>query len=558
MSAEDMQMDNVDKDTMLSETSPEVLDADDRMATWSELCTSCKEGIANKSGKDWAISFARFCGLIAALWCFLFALDLMGSSFKIIGGCQAGAMFDNVSNPIAGLMVGIIATVLVQSSSTSTSIVVSLVGSGGMSVNNAIPVIMGANIGTSVTNTIVSMGQIGNSDEYERAFAGATVHDMFNFLSVAVLLPIELITGFLERLTGAMKPSDVKEGEKWEGPIKIIVAPAVKKLFSVNKDVTKNVAKGKWNCEDLYANLHTTDENSTYFEAAGLIKGGAFYKETATQQDDTSVGVMCLLVSLVLLVICLMCLVSLLQQMVFGTSQRLLRRATKLNPYVAMVVGMIVTILVQSSSITTSVLTPLVGVGVLPLEQMFPLTLGANVGTTATALLASLVSTKPEAVQIALAHLFFNIVGTLIWFPIPFMRRIPLNAAKNLGALTRRSSLVPVIYIAFAFVFAPLCLIGLTSLYEQGVTNTAMKVGAILITIALVVAFCRAIFWWKMQDGRHAVFNFLERREATKQAVNSLPDTMKELQENQAQMLGRLDKIEGLASSRDVQVNIET
>merc|ERR1740138_1726253 len=102
-------------------------------------------------------------------------------------------MFDGLSNPVAGLMVGIIATVLVQSSSTSTSIVVSLVGSDAMSVRVAIPVIMGANIGTSVTNTIVSFGQVNDDDQFERAFAGATVHDMFNMLSVAVILPIEII-----------------------------------------------------------------------------------------------------------------------------------------------------------------------------------------------------------------------------------------------------------------------------------------------------------------------------------------------------------------------------
>ena len=59
----------------------------------------------------------------------------------------------------------------------------------------AIPIVMGANIGTSVTNTIVSMGQITNKDDFRRAFAGATVHDIFNWLTVIVLLPLEVITG---------------------------------------------------------------------------------------------------------------------------------------------------------------------------------------------------------------------------------------------------------------------------------------------------------------------------------------------------------------------------
>ena len=59
----------------------------------------------------------------------------------------------------------------------------------------AIPIVMGANIGTSVTNTIVSLGQITDKDDFRRAFAGATVHDIFNWLSVFVLLPLEIIVG---------------------------------------------------------------------------------------------------------------------------------------------------------------------------------------------------------------------------------------------------------------------------------------------------------------------------------------------------------------------------
>ena len=66
----------------------------------------------------------------------------------------------------------------------------------------AIPIVMGANIGTSVTNTIVSLGQITDRNEFRRAFAGATVHDIFNWLSVFVLFPVEVITGAITT-TGA-------------------------------------------------------------------------------------------------------------------------------------------------------------------------------------------------------------------------------------------------------------------------------------------------------------------------------------------------------------------
>lgn len=60
---------------------------------------------------------------------------------------------------------------------------------------------MGANIGTSVTSTIVSLMQSADRREFSRAFAAATVHDMFNWLTVIILLPMEITTRYLERLT---------------------------------------------------------------------------------------------------------------------------------------------------------------------------------------------------------------------------------------------------------------------------------------------------------------------------------------------------------------------
>merc|ERR1712061_713952 len=102
-----------------------------------------------------------------------------------------------------------------------------------------------------------------------------------------------------------------------------------------------------------------------------------------------------------------------LQTIYMGNAKRVLRYATKLNDYLAILIGLGVTIVVQSSSVTTSALTPLCGVGVLPIEKMLPMTLGADIGTTCTALIASLVSLKFGAVQIAMVHLWFNIVGII-------------------------------------------------------------------------------------------------------------------------------------------------
>merc|ERR1719161_2439994 len=129
----------------------------------------------------------------------------------------------------------------------------------------------------------------------------------------------------------------------------------------------------------------------------------------------------------------------------------MIRYSLKLNDYLALLIGLGITILVQSSSVTTSALTPLCAIGVLPLVKMLPLTLGANIGTTCTAMIASLVSLKFGAVQIALVHLCFNIIGILVWFPVPLMRRVPLSGARLLGVYAAQYRFVPLVYILIAF-----------------------------------------------------------------------------------------------------------
>merc|ERR1712232_879827 len=147
----------------------------------------------------------------------------------------------------------------------------------------------------------------------------------------------------------------------------------------------------------------------------------------------------------------------------------ILRYALKVNDYVAILIGLGITVIVQSSSVTTAALTPLCGLGVLPLAKMLPMTLGANIGTTCTALIASLVSLKFGAVQIAMVHLCFNIVGILIWFPVPFMRRIPLAGARLLGLYASYFRAFPLIYIFIAFVVLPGICLGVSELFKSSV-----------------------------------------------------------------------------------------
>eukprot|EP00438_Fugacium_kawagutii_P014971 Skav234173 [mRNA] locus=scaffold572:325088:327312:- [translate_table: standard] len=356
----------------------------------------------------------KILGVLASLYFFLFGLDLMGGSFSALGSKGAGNLFTFSDNPIAGLMVGILATVLVQSSSTSTSIVVGLVGAEVLSVRQAIPIIMGANIGTSVTNTIVSMAHAGDRIELERAFSGATVHDMFNMLSVVTLLPLELLIGAISGEGGRNLPATPEE----------IVSPFTKLFLSKDKNTIKALSFGAptaescgtdctkycvsesiskaWKkvAEDAYGTVLTacsgdvTCDSGTCYENAGefydgyiaagrTIKGG-FLKDAG----DVAGGIIGLVLSLIVLCTALICMVKLLHSLFMGQAKKVIMRGTNMNDYLAILLGLGITIVVQSSSVTTSALTPLVGIGILPVHKMLPMTLGANIGTTFTSILA--------------------------------------------------------------------------------------------------------------------------------------------------------------------------
>ncbi|XP_048190049.1 sodium-dependent phosphate transport protein 2A isoform X2 [Perognathus longimembris pacificus] len=186
--------------------------------------------------------------MLVLLYLFVCSLDVLSSAFQLAGGKVAGDIFkDNaiLSNPVAGLVVGILVTVLVQSSSTSTSIIVSMVSSGLLEVSSAIPIIMGSNIGTSVTNTIVALMQAGDRTDFRRAFAGATVHDCFNWLSVLVLLPLEAATSYLDHITGLVVASfNIRGGQDAPDLLKIITEPFTKLVIQLDKSVINSIATG--------------------------------------------------------------------------------------------------------------------------------------------------------------------------------------------------------------------------------------------------------------------------------------------------------------------------
>lgn len=523
-------------------------------ATWKDVMVAC----CCHSSQEWMSLLLGITALIVCLYFFLLGLELLGTAFKVVGGCTAGSLLGSDTNPLASLCIGIIATAILQSSSTTTAIVVSLV-SGGLDVQQAIYLVMGANVGTSVTSMIVSLAHMGDGLELERAFSGASLLCVFNLLTLMILFPLELLFHYLYEFTKIMLPASVSEGEKWEGPIKKIVSPLANLILVANADLIADISTGDVpSCDALYP--VTCQGGTVSYESCqqqGLIgcssKTGicpVFFQNGATKDDDMVSGWVCLILALFLLIVCLIGLVSLLKKMLLGASTRIIYKATNINGYLAIVIGAGVTILVQSSSITASALTPLCGIGVLKLENMLPLILGSDIGTTITALLAAMVSSKVEALQIALCHVFFNVTGVLIWYPIPWIRNIPLGASRKLGRVTRKWRNFPLLFIGIVFFLLPILLLGISACFEKRTRGfTALGIFFLLVLCGGIGYF---IFWWSCQDGRAKCRARIKTRERKYAAINSLADDLDYIKvdvEYCKNEIGRLKDFAGLVNA---------
>jgi sodium-dependent phosphate cotransporter len=453
--------------------------SDDTAVPWDELTTQQKV-------KAVTVSTLKVSAIFGFLYLFICSLSFLADGFRLVAGKDAGDVFRNselFNNPVAALMVGVLVTVLVQSSSTSTSIVITMVASDLLTTKQAIPIIMGANIGTSVTSTIVAMGQISNKSEFRRAFAAATVHDMFNFLCVIVLLPLEMVTGYLYALSKAIVESifgaDPETQEKQEDLLKKLTKPFTETIVQVDKKLITKIAveDDPVELDKLYEKslLKSTPTSSDYSK-------NYLFDAEKTGMGDSETGVCILVLALGLMCMSLAIIVALLKSLLKGRVAVMIHKVVNediddrvvggitiplkwVAGYFAMAAGAGITILVQSSSITTSALTPLVGVGVVNLERMYPIVLGANIGTTVTGILSALSqdgSKIAPALQVAFAHLFFNISGIFLFYVIWPMRKFPIAAAKFLGNTTAEYRWFAMAYIFVCFLIIPGLLVGLS------------------------------------------------------------------------------------------------
>lgn len=352
------------------------------------------------------------------LW-FVFALDLMVSSLEALGEPAAEFILQMTSNPFTALFIGLLSTAMIQSSSTTTSLVVALVVSGSLSLENAVPVIMGANIGTTITSTVVSLGFIRKKKEFRRAVAAGTYHDFFNILTVALLFPLEYYYQFISQIS------------RW----------VTRQLTPIIPSSDSTIAAG--------SPLSTLSDWLTEI-IPGLITPA--------------------IIAFVLLFSSILVFRRYISGLLISQSPQRFSRFFFRSNIKAFFWGLVTTAAIRSSTITTSVVVPLVAQKITTLRRAAPFIAGANLGTTITAILAALLNFGSEgAISIAITHFSFNLFGIVVFYITPPFRELPFLLANRLGRLTLKYRLTGFVYLLVTFFFVPFSLI----FFNQNPTRSA-------------------------------------------------------------------------------------
>ncbi len=340
----------------------------------------------------------RWAGVIGAVFMMIMAVYLILDGAFGIGSNGVAQLFNLAANPIIGLLIGILATATIQSSTTVTALTVTAVGTGGISVTVAIPIILGANIGTTITASIVAFSYIGNRSSFRRAFASASLHTWFNTLFGLAAFLLELAFHPLSRFSNMVSDSVVGENPSEAG----------RGLFQ------------------LYSPL---------INAVGVdgLLGSLFDRRLA--------AVFAILVGTLLVLAAIRFINAQLSVLTAATTRTLLERSSGASNALGVTSGALVTMAVNASSVTVSSLLPFAVARTLTMREALSVTLGANVGTTLMSLLAALAvpgTLGTLAVQAALVHVIFNVAGTMLVLICPPLQNRIIALAELSGRVAVR------------------------------------------------------------------------------------------------------------------------
>ncbi|WP_310621158.1 Na/Pi symporter [Flexibacterium corallicola] len=361
------------------------------------------------------ISALNWLSVAFLMYLLLCAVGLIEAGFTSFSRDQVAPILAFATNPVAGLMSGILATAIIQSSSVVTATLVGLVA-GGLPISIAIPIVIGANFGTTITNSLVSLGFAKNKQELKRAFSAATVHDAFNLICLLIFFPLEIMFSSLEKTIGFLvqRLSFPTVSTEYLGNhlsfLQVVIKPFVEQIRTALSAYAQPI------------------------EAVVL----------------TGLGIGLLMLSIGFMS-------QILKMLMVGRAKNTVGRLIGKSYKSGLLSGTLSTLLVQSSSTTTSLGIPLVASGTLTTRNIYPFTLGANLATCITAVLAALAVTgnRMAALEIALVHLAYNTLGIVLISALPIVRWAPVHMAEFLGRSFGRSVLLIITYIATVYFLIP-------------------------------------------------------------------------------------------------------
>lgn len=338
----------------------------------------------------------------------MFSIDLLTVSMTQINNDFASQLFVATNNPFVGLFIGLLMTALIQSSSTVTAMVVAVVASGSLTLGQAVPIVMGANIGTTITSTLVAFSFIMKKNVFKKALAAGVLHDVFNILTVMILFPLEVYFGFLSESASYLTATFFDLGDDFDGS------------YAYNVLLTRPITL--W--------------------LVNLI-----------QQP-----LIALIVAVVLVFVSIKFLSQAVMRAFMSDNLDKINKHIFQKPFFSFVYGAFFTAAVQSSTVTTSIMVPAVANRKVSLVKAFPFIIGANIGTTITASIAAIYKTD-AAISLAIVHVLFNLIGALLFMPSSAIRNIPVKIATFLGNESTRTRFVGFAYILLTFFIIPFLLI---------------------------------------------------------------------------------------------------
>ena len=488
-------------------------------------------------------STLKFILFIILLYLFLLSLSFMSIGFTMVTSyaLQVGDIIKFIlANPFAALSIGILVTAVMQNATATTSIAVIMVGAGIIpDVKSAVPIIMGANIGTCVTNSFIALTLAGDPQEFKRAFSAATLNDGFNLMTTALMLPIEILSGFLyivsDKITNAM-PFENSEQIAKANFMNAILTPVTDLFILLNATAVDMLSSGDKNIKDValrccsvevyqtnFTELISNSSNLTLSLGNNMTNGNfsyelGFLNQTRCVKEctywcmpmlrafgDGGTGLFWIILSIIVLIASLFGIVKVLSLFIVGPIAKGVTKALNasfpgyfkwVSQVILFLIALFLTIIVQSSNIITATLVPLCGIGIISLQKVYVMTLGSNIGTTVTGILTAFTqppSSLKKAMQLAFVYTLFNTLGVVYWLPLPFLR-FPKKLARKLGHTVFQYRWFLYTYVSTVYVICPLFIFGLALIpHWIGLAIFGLPI-AFLFLVYLVILFLRSKF----------------------------------------------------------------